>query len=93
MLIDSKKNNTKRWFVYLLRCKDNSLYCGVTTDLDRRLTEHNEGTASRYTRVRRPVTLLEYADFPDRSTAQGVEFAVKQKPHKEKLMFLRLMKP
>jgi putative endonuclease len=45
------------WSVYLLKCADQSLYCGVTTDLEVRLQKHNQGTASRYTRARRPVTL------------------------------------
>ena len=46
-----------RAWVYLLRCADGSLYCGWTTDVDRRLREHNAGTASRYTRPRTPVAL------------------------------------
>jgi putative endonuclease len=46
------------WFVYLIRCSDNSLYCGTTTDLDRRVQEHNEGRGSRYTRSRLPVQLV-----------------------------------
>ena len=44
-------------FVYLLRCADGSLYCGWTTDVERRVAEHGAGTASRYTRTRRPVEL------------------------------------
>ncbi|MGC8602916.1 MAG: GIY-YIG nuclease family protein [Desulfomonilaceae bacterium] len=46
------------WQVYLLRCSDGSLYCGVTTDLDRRLREHNQGVGSRYARSRLPVHLV-----------------------------------
>jgi putative endonuclease len=47
------------WFVYLLRCADGTLYTGITTDVDRRLAEHNgnHGLGARYTRSRRPVTL------------------------------------
>ena len=78
----------KRWFVYILECSDGTLYCGVTTDLERRVNEHNKGTASRYTRSRRPVTLLGYAAFPDRGTAQRIEHAVKKRPPEEKLRFL-----
>ena len=45
------------WSVYLVRCRDGSLYAGCTTDLDRRIAAHNAGTGAKYTRVRRPVTL------------------------------------
>jgi putative endonuclease len=79
---------SKRWFVYILKCSDGTLYCGVTTDLERRVNEHNNGTASRYTRSRRPVTLKGFAVFPDRGTAQRAEHAVKKKPPGEKLGFL-----
>ncbi len=79
---------SKRWFVYILKCSDGTLYCGVTTDLERRVNEHNNGTASRYTRSRRPVTLEGSAAFPDRGAAQRVEHAVKKRPAEEKLRFL-----
>ena len=46
------------WRVYLLRCSDDSLYCGVATDVERRLHEHNKGVGSRYTRSRLPVRLV-----------------------------------
>jgi hypothetical protein len=46
------------WQVYLLRCSDDSLYCGVTTDVDRRLHKHNQGVGSRYTRSRLPVRVV-----------------------------------
>jgi putative endonuclease len=50
---------TSRWYVYMLRCRDGSLYTGITTDLERRLHEHNHGRrGARYTRARRPVTLV-----------------------------------
>lgn len=78
----------KRWYVYILRCSDDTLYCGVTTDVERRVSEHNRGTASRYTRSRRPVTIEGYAAFPDRGAAQRAEHAVKKRPSGEKLRFL-----
>lgn len=81
----------KGWFVYILKCADNTLYCGVTTDLERRVGEHNDGTASKYTRARRPVTLVGFASFPDRGTAQRVEHAVKKRPADEKIGFLKEM--
>ncbi|GAB6175244.1 hypothetical protein JCM16814_01350 [Desulfobaculum senezii] len=79
------------WYVYLLRCADNSLYCGVTTDIHRRLNEHNSGKGARYTRGRGPVRLEAYATFADRVTACRVEYAVKQRPAAEKPAFLQHM--
>ena len=46
------------WFVYILRCRDGTFYTGITKDVVRRCRQHNEGTASRYTRSRRPVRLV-----------------------------------
>lgn len=65
--------------VYMVRCNDNSLYTGVTTDTERRVAEHN-GTArgARYTRARRPVTLVYTCAFPDRSSACRQEWQIKQ---------------
>ena len=57
-------------FVYLLRCHDSSLYCGWTTDLDRRLGEHAKGTGARYTRSRLPVALAAAWETEDRARAQ-----------------------
>ncbi|MBN2140184.1 MAG: GIY-YIG nuclease family protein [Desulfovibrionaceae bacterium] len=76
------------WFVYLARCADNSLYCGATKDLARRLAEHNAGAASRYTRSRRPVTLAGSARCRDKSEALRLEAAVKRRPARAKLDFL-----
>ena len=54
---DQPESPASEWIVYIVRCHDDSLYTGITTDLDRRIKQHNAGTASRYTRSRRPVTL------------------------------------
>jgi putative endonuclease len=72
-------------FVYLLRCADGSLYCGWTTDIERRLAAHGTGKASRYTRSRRPVRLAAVIPVPDRSAALREEARIKQLPRKEKL--------
>ena len=61
--------------VYLLRCADGTLYCGWTTDLERRLAAHNAGRASRYTRSRLPVELAWSQPQPDRGTAMREEVA------------------
>lgn len=76
------------WFVYLLRCADNTLYCGITTDMDRRLRQHNAGTASKYTRVRRPVSLAALAEVKDKSAALKLEIQVKKQPRGKKKDFL-----
>lgn len=76
------------WYVYLLRCSDDTLYCGITTDLERRTDEHNAGEGARYTRSRRPVELVYFEEQPDRSAASSREYAIKQwrKKRKERLV-------
>ena len=65
------------WFVYILRCADGSLYTGVTTDVRRRCVQHNNGTASRYTRSRLPTQLVYREDQANRSLALKREAAIK----------------
>jgi len=65
------------WSLYILECSDGSLYTGVTTDIDRRLREHQEGKASRYTRTRCPVVLVHREECGSRSLALSRECAVK----------------
>ncbi len=79
------------WQVYLLRCADMSLYCGITTNLARRLEEHNAGTASRCTRARRPVSLAAAIAAPDKSTALRLEILVKKAPAKQKIELLKAL--
>ena len=67
-------------FVYLLRCADGTLYCGWSTDPERRLRQHQAGTASRYTRVRRPVELVYTREFATRSEAMREEARIKRLP-------------
>lgn len=77
------------WYVYLLRCSDKSLYCGVTTDPERRLKEHNSGTGAKYTRCRIPVAFEVYESFPDKRAAYRAEYAVKKKSANQKVQFLK----
>lgn len=72
-------------FVYLLRCADGSLYCGWTTDVERRLRAHRAGTASRYTRSRRPLELAAVIPVTDRSAALREEARIKRLPRRAKL--------
>ena len=76
-------------YVYLLRCADDSLYCGWTTDPERRLRQHQAGTASRYTRRRRPVEFALVIPVADRSAALREEWRIKRLPRKEKLALAR----
>ncbi|MBQ9451709.1 MAG: GIY-YIG nuclease family protein [Desulfovibrio sp.] len=81
---------TPLWFVYLLRCADGTLYCGITTNMGRRLAQHN-GTSpggARYTRSRRPVQLLACRPCSDKTAALQLERAVKAQPKAQKLSFL-----
>jgi putative endonuclease len=73
------------WHCYLLECADGSLYTGITNDLDKRVTAHNEGTASKYTRSRLPVRLVYSEPHPDRSTASKREAALKKLKRASKL--------
>jgi putative endonuclease len=75
-------------WVYLLRCADDSLYCGWTTDPERRLRQHNAGTASRYTRRRRPVEYALLQPVADRSAALREEARIKKLTRSEKLALL-----
>ena len=72
-------------FVYLLRCSDDSLYCGWTTDVDRRLAAHRAGSASRYTRSRRPVEMAAVIAVADRSAALREEARIKRLSRAAKL--------
>jgi len=65
------------WYVYILKCNDNSFYTGITTDLDKRLERHNAGKASKYTRVRRPVKLVYFEEVVNKSLARRREIQIK----------------
>ena len=75
------------WFVYMLRCADGTLYTGITTDVDRRVAEHNgdSGLGARYTRSRRPVTLAHVEPARDRAEAARREAAIKRLDRARKL--------
>jgi putative endonuclease len=79
------------YFVYILRCADDTLYVGITTDVSRRVTEHNTSTlGAKYTRGRRPVTLVYTRRYLTRSTASREEARIKSLSRKEKLGLLQL---
>lgn len=72
-------------YTYLLRCADGSLYCGFTTDLERRLKAHNAGTGAKYTRSRRPVTLVYYESYSTKQEALSREWHLKRLTRQQKL--------
>ena len=72
-------------YVYLLECSDGTLYCGWTTDLEERMARHNAGQGAKYTRSRRPVKLVYYEEYNDKSKALSREWHLKRLPRQEKL--------
>jgi putative endonuclease len=76
--------------MYVLRCSDNSYYCGISTDVSRRLKEHNESSkkGAKYTRSRKPCVLLYEESHPDRSRASKAESRFKKKTRKKKTQYL-----
>ena len=72
-------------YTYILRCADDTLYTGWTNDLEKRLTAHNSGTASKYTRTRRPVSFLYAEAHETKEAAMRREYEIKQLPRKKKL--------
>jgi predicted GIY-YIG superfamily endonuclease len=81
-----------KWFVYIMRCADGSLYTGITKDVKRRCQQHNAGTASRYTRSRRPVKLVYQEVNPSQSSALKREAAIKALSRRDTLALIRLKK-
>jgi putative endonuclease len=78
------------WFLYVLRCADDTLYTGITTDPERRVHEHNNTKqGARYTRCRRPVEMVAVWEYADRSKASKAEYAFKQLRRGEKLERVR----
>jgi putative endonuclease len=78
-----------KWFIYMLQCSDDTIYTGYTNDVDKRVEKHNKGKGAKYTKGRRPVTLVYYEQHPSKSSAMKREYAIKQltKDEKIKLMF------
>jgi putative endonuclease len=77
---------TRDYFVYILECRDGTLYTGITTDVNRRVQEHNTSRrGARYTRYRRPVKLLWNSQAVDLSSALRAEAGIKKKTRAQKL--------
>lgn len=72
------------WYVYMLRCRDNSLYTGYTDDVKRRESVHNTGKGAKYTKSRLPVKLVYWEVFEEKSQALKREYAIKRLSKQEK---------
>ena len=76
----------KNWIVYLLRCSDNSLYCGVSNNIEKRVDDHNSGVGAKYTRSRRPVALVAASREMSKSEALKLELRIKKLPAELKMV-------
>jgi putative endonuclease len=76
------------WSCYILRCADDTLYTGITNDLEKRLAAHNAGTAAKYTRTRMPVEMVFVEDCADRSAALKRELQIKNLKRPDKLALI-----
>ena len=76
------------WYCYILRCADDTLYCGISNDLGKRLEAHNSGTGAKYTRTRTPVEMVYHETCVDRSAASKRELAIKKLSRKKKLSLI-----
>lgn len=82
-----------QYFVYILKCSDNTLYTGITTDIKRRMHEHNfSNKGAKYTKARRPVTLMYIEAMHDKSSACKREYSIKQLTRLQKLALISIYK-
>ncbi len=89
-MITMSDHSSEQHYFYVLHCRDNTFYAGYTTDLSRRLIEHNDGVGAKYTRLdkRRPVIMIHSEQFTTRSDAMKQEYAFKQLTRKQKETYL-----
>jgi len=80
----------KSFFTYILRCADDTLYTGWTTDIQKRINAHNEGIGARYTRSRAPVELMASWQFESKVAAMRSEYAIKKLSRAEKIRLIEL---
>lgn len=81
--------SNKEWVVYLVRCVDESLYCGITNDIKRRLIEHNAGKGAKYTKSRTPVEIVGISLEMTKADALKLEYRVKKVPADKKISELK----
>lgn len=78
----------KKYYIYIVKCADHTLYTGYTNHLTKRIQAHNNGKGAKYTKHRRPVQLLYAKSYPTKSAALKAEYAFKQQSRQQKLAFL-----
>ncbi len=76
-------------YTYIVKCRDATLYTGWTTDLDRRVSAHNDGKGAKYTKTRRPVELVYFESFETKQGAMRREWEIKQLSRKDKLKLIK----
>lgn len=76
------------YYVYIVKCSDDSLYTGYTNEIKSRIKTHNKGLGAKYTRGRLPVELVYYEEFEQKSDAQKREYSIKRLDRKHKLMLI-----
>jgi len=89
----ARRGGRQSWFVYLVECRDGTLYTGVALDLVRRLAEHNAGRGARYTRGRAPVRMVASSVALEKRAAYRLEWALKRRPARDKAEALRGWRP
>ena len=80
-------------YTYILKCADDTLYCGWTNNLEKRVKNHNEGKGAKYTRSRLPVELVYYEEFETPNEAQKREYQIKHLTREEKLELIKKAEP
>ena len=78
-------------YTYIVECRDKSLYTGWTTDLEKRISAHNEGRGAKYTKSRRPVKLVYWEEYGTKQEAMKREYAIKHMPRPAKLKLIKNM--
>ncbi|MBU0482917.1 MAG: GIY-YIG nuclease family protein [Proteobacteria bacterium] len=82
------KDNKKKWYVYIVRCLDNTLYTGIARNLAQRIEQHNSNKGAKYTRSRGPVTLVYAEEQHNRSEASKREYQIKQMSLRHKTVLI-----
>ena len=85
----SKKSVPEKWLVYIVECSDQTLYTGITLNIERRIQQHNEGKGAKYTKGRGPVILKKSFECQSKSEALKLEYKIKQLPREDKLNYVQ----
>jgi len=80
---------SKPWFVYIVECCDSTYYVGITTNVERRISQHSSGKGAKYTRSRKPVKLLYFFEVESRSEASKQEVRIKKLKRYQKIIYFQ----